>query len=101
VSTALTPETLTRHELNGLSVRVSDADNDDAAGISGRVVRETERTLVIEGADGIDRTIPKAGATFAFDVPEESSDRTVSVEGDRLVANPARRTERTRPSKWR
>lgn len=121
-----TPETLSRHELNGLAVRVVDASNADAIGISGRVVRETERTLVIEGVDGRGRQVPKKGATFEFALPaadedDESGDagtgesgpdtgtgrtdeRTptyVTVEGVHLEANPARRTERKRRSKWR
>jgi len=113
-----TPETLTRHELNGLSVRVVDASNADAIGISGHVVSETEKTLVIEGSDGRERQVPKSGATFEFALPSEDDegnkgdetgretgepgDRTyVTVEGVRLVANPARRTERKRRSKWR
>ncbi|MFT4891484.1 MAG: ribonuclease P protein subunit POP4, partial [Halobacteriales archaeon] len=43
----LTPETLPRHELVGLPVRVADAPNPDLVGIEGRVVRETMRTLVV------------------------------------------------------
>ena len=112
---APTPETLTCHELNGLAVRVVKASNADAIGISGRVVLETERTLVIEGSDGRERRVPKGSATFEFALPtgntddehntndeRETDDRTyVTVEGARLEANPARRTERKRRSKWR
>jgi ribonuclease P protein subunit POP4 len=122
---APTPETLSRHELNGLRVRVVDGSNSDAIGISGRVVRETERTLVIEGSVGRERQVPKGSATFEFALPAESggdgegdengeddsgtetSERThgtgvrVIVEGAILEANPARRTERKMRSKWR
>jgi len=45
---ALTPETLTRHELNGLRVAVVDAPNPDLVGICGRVVAETMRTLRVD-----------------------------------------------------
>jgi ribonuclease P protein subunit POP4 len=114
-----TPETLSRHELNGLSVRVADAKNPDAIGIAGRVVSETQNTLVIEGSEGTERRVPKAGATFEFALPAsegsrgnadgeqdegetDSAERTyVTVEGARMKANPARRTERKRRSKWR
>ena len=119
-----TPATLSRHELNGLDVRVAHASNPDAIGISGRVVSETERTLVIEGDDGRERQVPKKGATFEFVLPagdgengddSESSENSengdgdgngdertyVTVEGDLLRANPARRTERKERSKWR
>ena len=45
---ALTPETLPRHELNGLRVEVVDASNPDLVGIAGRVVVETMQTFHIE-----------------------------------------------------
>ena len=45
---ALTPETITRHELIGLHVAVADAANPDLIGIRGRVIAETMQTLKIE-----------------------------------------------------
>jgi len=93
----LSPETLPRHELIGLDVEVVAASNPDAAGIAGRVVAETTRTLAVEGADRV-RHVPKAEATFAFAVPDGP---TVRVDGERLVARPARRTETTGDSQWR
>jgi len=132
----LTPATLPRHELIGLTVRVAAASNPDLVGIEGEVVMETTRTLTIESreaspdADGRtesgegervrparngvpradragrarEKTVPKAGATFEFELPAETDAdeaAVVTVEGDRLVARPARRTERTGDSKWR
>jgi len=69
---ALTPETLTGHELTGLRTEVVDAPNPDLVGIAGRVVRETMRTLSIRSADG-DRQVPKAGTTFRFALPADGS----------------------------
>ena len=92
----LTPETLPRHELVGLDCEVVAASNPDAIGISGTVVMETTQMLTIEGADRVWH-VPKDSATFAFALPTE----TVLVEGDRLVARPARRTENTGDSLWR
>ena len=97
----LTPETLPRHELIGLPVRVAAASNPDLVGIAGEVVMETTRTLSIEGSEsGSERVwqVPKADATFEFTTPDG---QRVTVEGERLVARPARRTERTGDSKWR
>jgi ribonuclease P protein subunit POP4 len=91
----ITAGTVTRHELVGLSVRVID-DADDRGGIAGEVVDETTRTLVIE-TDGTTKTVPKAGATFAVDLPGGDS---AVVAGDRLVARPARRTESTGDTIW-
>jgi RNase P/RNase MRP subunit p29 len=72
---ALTPATLPRHELNGLTVEVVDAANPDLVGIAGRVVSETERTLCVEGVqDGAGRVwrVPKAAAVFEFAITDET-----------------------------
>jgi ribonuclease P protein subunit POP4 len=105
----LTPETLVRHELAGLSVRVVDATHEGYVGIEGRVVDETANTLLVGTEDGSGvRQVPKAAATFEFAVPDdpeadagEANVSYVVVEGERLVARPARRTELTGDSKWR
>jgi ribonuclease P protein subunit POP4 len=121
----LTPETLARHELVGLPVRVADAPNPDLVGIEGRVVRETMRTLVLvvgdesTGASRV-RQVPKSGSTFEFALtdeaaatregagtafdPSETDGETVAyvtVDGARLLSRPALRTETTGDSKWR
>ncbi|WP_459192235.1 ribonuclease P protein component 1 [Halosimplex sp. J119] len=101
----LTPETLARHELVGLEARVRAGANPDLLGIEGTVVAETTKTLGIEReaaasparADRV-ATVPKEGTTFEFDL---SSGEVVTVEGRRLVARPARRTEKSGDSKWR
>lgn len=64
----LTPETLTRHELIGLPVRVAAAASDAHAGIAGRVVSESQRTISIRTDSG-DRQVPKRSATFEFALP--------------------------------
>ena len=93
----ISPETLPRHELAGLDVEVVESTDPSRVGIGGTVVAETTRTLAIEGADRV-RHVPKAGTTFEFTLPDG---RVVSVEGDGLLARPARRTEATGDSKWR
>ena len=91
----ITPQTIARHELVGLEVAVQD-DPDDRGGIRGDVVDETTNTLHVRTAGGT-KIVPKAGATFAFDLPDGT---TVVVDGDRLVARPARRTEPTGGTIW-
>jgi ribonuclease P protein subunit POP4 len=91
----VTAETLPRHELAGLYVRVVEARHEGYVGIAGSVVDETRNTLLI-GASR--RRVPKAECAFEFELP--SGDHVV-VEGARLVADPARRTELTGDSKWR
>ncbi|USZ67591.1 ribonuclease P protein component 1 [Halorussus salilacus] len=68
----LTPETLTRHELNGLAVRVVDAANPDLVGIEGRVVAETQGTLSVASADRV-RQVQKQGSTFEFALTDEAA----------------------------
>ncbi|PCR89381.1 ribonuclease P protein component 1 [Natrinema ejinorense] len=90
---ALTPETLPRHELNGLPVRVVESDDSSRVGLEGRVVIETTKTLSIEvcvppeaerwrgGAtaerrDGESRVlmVPKSGSTFEFAITDDAAD---------------------------
>lgn len=116
---ALTPETLTRHELVGLDVAVVAAPNPDLLGLTGRVVAETTRTIGIEtdtdmtqetgtetetetrpGAesDAEMAVVPKAETTFEWTLPDGE---TVRTAGRRLLARPARRSERPGDSTWR
>ncbi len=84
----LTPENLTRHELNGLLVRVADAPNPDLVGIEGRVVAETQGTLSV-ASDSRVRQVPKAGSTFEFALTDESAE-TERVSG--TASKPASET---------
>lgn len=103
----LTTETLPRHELIGLQVRVVESCDPTLIGCAGEVVMETANTLTISTdvddeatADrGGNRTrqVPKAVVTFEFALPDGEY---ATVSGERLLARPARRTERTRGSQW-
>jgi len=97
----VTVETLTRHELVGLEVAVVSASNPDLVGHSGEVVEETAKTLGIERDDSRVVQVPKADATFGFELPSGGGVTVVTVEGERLLARPARRSEQTGDSKWR
>jgi ribonuclease P protein subunit POP4 len=68
----MTPETLTRHELNGLRVEVVDASNPDYVGIAGRVVVETRGTLHVDDGSRV-RQVQKQGATFQFALPGDDT----------------------------
>ncbi|SMO76869.1 ribonuclease P protein component 1 [Halorubrum cibi] len=81
----ISPETLVRHELVGLPVRVADADSDAHVGIAGRVLYETENTLVVRtgsGENATDRRVPKSGTTLEFAVVEEATARTDEAADD-------------------
>jgi len=74
----LTPETLPRHELVGLPVRVVDSPDRSQVGIAGRVVSETTNTLVIEVVSGTKR-VPKGGRRFEFRLIDEAAARARSA----------------------
>ncbi|OAQ51708.1 ribonuclease P [Natrinema mahii] len=74
---ALTPETLPRHELNGLPVRVVESDDSSRVGIEGRVVIETTKTLSVEIRDrGESRVVmvPKSGSVFEFAITDDAAE---------------------------
>ena len=98
----MTPESLVRHELAGLDVEVAESPNPDLVGVAGRVVDETTNTLLVATGEGEGaKRVPKAAATFRFRLDGETRGATrVVVDGDRLVARPARRTEMKRGSLW-
>jgi len=77
----ISPDTLVRHELVGLPVRVVDAASDGHAGVAGRVLSETFGTLVVRTPSG-DKRVPKSGATFEFGVVETPTVRTDEAAGD-------------------
>jgi len=92
----MTPESLPRHELAGLAVRVAAARNPDLVGIEGTVRDETMKTLLVAAGDAGVKRVPKAGTTFRFAL----EDADVLVEGDRLLARPAQRSETQGGSLW-
>ncbi len=148
----LTPETLPRHELNGLPVRVVESDDESRVGLEGRVVVETTKTLSIEvcvppeaerwrDGESVERengesrvlTVPKSGSVFEFAITDDAADfekesgtafkladskpdsdadsradsecagenvAYVTVDGSRLLSQPARRTETSGDSPW-
>ena len=109
---ALTPETLIKHELNGLRVEVVEAANPDLVGIAGRVVIETMRTLHVDrDAPGAHRErdgaavehegsrvsqVPKRGTTFEFRIPR-TDEAAGTVRGDTDLGDSPRRRGREAP----
>jgi len=91
----ITPQNILRHELIGLSVKVSEATNPSVKGVRGAVVDETRNTLKILSTRGT-ILIPKDVATFRFKLPNGVQ---VDVDGRRLVARPESRLK-TRVRRW-
>ena len=89
----LTPETLTRHELIGVPIRVADAPNPDLVGLSGRVVSETMQTFVVATPSG-EKRVPKAGTTFEMAVVP-TADQTAGDTDEAAAAGVAEATPST------
>ena len=85
---------LERRELIGLRARVSASAHAPYVGLEGRVVDETMRTLALELPDGTEVVVPKAGQSFAFTLPDGS---TETLEGRDLAHRPEDRTRKARP----
>ncbi|WP_255168114.1 ribonuclease P protein component 1 [Natrononativus amylolyticus] len=95
----VTPETLPRHELNGLPVRVVESDDDGREGLEGRVVIETANTLSIEvREDGDSRVVmvPKSGTVFEFAIPRDL-EPTDDAAGDAKSPGTASKLADTKP----
>jgi len=80
---AITQKNLKQHELIGLQVEVVAALNEASVGLKGKVVDETQKTLVIRDASTLKRVFKK-GTTFKFKLPDEE----VEVEGDEIAFRP-------------
>jgi ribonuclease P protein subunit POP4 len=81
---------LVKHELIGLDVEVVDATDPSQRGMCGRVVDETQNTLLLEVGEREVR-IPKGGTTFRFAVADGAT-----VLGDRLRYRPEDRVKKAR-----
>jgi len=84
----ITPQNLVAHELCGLAVEVVDSTDRSRIGTGGKVVWETQHTLVIATGDG-EKVVPKAECAFVFDLPPK-----VRVEGSAIHHKPADRVKR-------
>lgn len=90
-----TPANIIRHELIGLEATVIESPDPTQAEITGTVVDETTRTLLVEDDDRT-RQIPKQDRVFRF----RGDHLKVQVNGNLLLAHPADRTGQHRPRTW-
>ncbi len=80
---ARTPENIHRHELIGLEIQVEEHSDPEIEGIKGKVVDETQNTLVIDST-----TVAKQGAVFIFTLPKGEK---VRVKGNIIHKRPEER----------
>lgn len=78
------------HELIGLNVNITDSSNKNHVGIEGRVVDETQNTLIIETENG-EKMVPKKNSTFVFQIKSNSAEKYVQVNGNLLLSQPENR----------
>ncbi len=83
------------HELIGLETKVINDSNPSNRGVSGIVIDETRKTLVLR-ANGKTARIAKKNATFTFNLPEGGFE----VEGAVLVGRPEDRVKRRFKRRW-
>ena len=83
------------HELIGLETKVIKHSNPSNRGVSGIVIDETRKTLVLRG-DGKTARIAKKNATFTFNLPEGGFE----VDGAVLVGRPEDRVKRRLKRRW-
>ncbi len=86
------------HELIGLKARILSSLDPSLVGVSGTILYETSRTLIlrIDMPDHIKKReirVLKSGTVFEFILP--SGERVV-VEGDIIIGDPAERARRIR-----
>jgi ribonuclease P protein subunit POP4 len=91
-----TRENLTRHEWIGLQARVDRALDPTLAGLSGRVVDETQHTVTLERADGREVQAPKAGTRLLVTLP---GGMDVPLDLGELAFRPQDRVKRARASR--
>jgi len=77
----MSPQSILRHEVIGLKVRIAKTKNRELVGLAGKVVDETKNTLTISNGSR-SMIVPKDTAMFYFHLP---TGEIVGVDGRRLV----------------
>ena len=94
----LNPESLARHELIGLEVRVEASSDPGQIGLSGQVVDETRNTFLLETKRNVLR-LAKRNTNLIFTLPDGQN---VRVYGSILVSQPENRiSKRMQRTRWK
>ena len=95
---SLTPESLARHELIGLEVRVEGSSNAGQIGLSGQVIDETRNTLLLE-TNGRVLRLAKKDTSLVFTLPQG---QRVRIYGQVLISQPENRiNKRMQKTRWK
>ncbi|MGD2200434.1 MAG: ribonuclease P protein subunit [Candidatus Bathyarchaeota archaeon] len=90
-----TPRNILQHELIGLETGVIRSRNHSQIGISGKIVDESRKTLMIQQGNELKR-VSKRGATFRLSL--KCGD--VEVEGEALYGRPEDRVKKKLKKRW-
>ncbi len=85
---SVNPSNLIYSNLVGLRVRVAASTDPTHVGVTGTVVDETAKTLIVS-AGSREKMIPKVSSSFAFYLPNE-----VMVDGNSIAFSPEERLKR-------
>jgi ribonuclease P protein subunit POP4 len=91
----ISPKNIVRHELLGLRTTVVKSSNPNHQSISGVVISESLKTIVIQ-TDNKEKMIPKKDATFLFSLPTGQ----VQVKGSMLYGRPEDRVKKKIKRRW-
>jgi ribonuclease P protein subunit POP4 len=91
----ITQRNILRHELIGLETRVIRSKNPSITGIKGRIVDETQNTLVLL-VDHKKKVVPKGVATLQLGLPDGS---LVEIDGTEVIGRSEDRL-RKRTRRW-
>ena len=83
---------LTKHELIGLKVEVTESPDASLVGKKGKIVDETQNTLVIEEADGM-KNIQKSAVVLRAELPDGTQAR---IDGKKITVRPEDRVKKCR-----
>ncbi len=85
-------QNLMRHELIGLSVEVTESSDSTLVGKKGKIVDETQNTLVIEDTSGMKR-VQKSTVVLSAELPDGTK---AQINGKSIVARPEERVKKCR-----
>ena len=86
-----------RHEFIGLEAKVVKSTHPGYVGLSGKIIDETKKTVVLLGKNGKRRVIPKENAVFHFKLEDGT---IVEVDGKVIVGRPEERLKRKIRRLW-
>ena len=91
----ITPHIL-QHEFIGLDVKVARSPNPNYVGITGKVIDETQNTLVIQ-YNSEKKIIIKNVTIFHFTMPDGT---IVEIDGKVIIGRPEKRIKRRIRKRW-